>query len=45
MLYGLLKKCDSLDALTWLRDARCAEAEAEQRRAEVEDENVYMSGV
>jgi len=35
----------ALDALTRLRDARCTEAEAERRRAEVEDENVYMSGV
>lgn len=35
----------ALDALTRLRDARRAEAEAERRRVEVEDENVYMSGV
>lgn len=35
----------ALDALTRLRDARRAEAEAERRRAEVEDGNVYMSGV
>jgi|SRR6267142_3342709 len=35
----------ALDALTRLRDARRAEAEAERRRAEVEDGNVYMGGV
>jgi len=35
----------ALDALTRLRDAKRAEAEAERRRAEVEDENVYMNGV
>jgi len=36
----------TLDALTRLRDARRAEAEAERRRAEVEVENknAYMSG-
>ena len=35
----------ALDALTRLRDAKRAEAEAERERAEVEDANVYMSGV
>jgi hypothetical protein len=35
----------ALDALTRLRDGRRAEAEAERRRAEAEDGNVYMGGV
>jgi hypothetical protein len=35
----------ALDALTRLRDARRAEAEAERRRAEGDDGNVYMSVV
>jgi hypothetical protein len=35
----------ALDALTRLRDARRAEAEAERRSAEDEDGNVYMIGV
>ena len=35
----------ALDSLTRLRDAKRSKAEAERRRAEVGDENVYMSGV
>jgi hypothetical protein len=51
---GLIEECverdawhGALDALTRLRDAQRAEAdaEAERRRVEIEDGNVYMSEV